>query len=107
MARAMRTIKLYVVTALFGIFLETNKHQNLMRLRPPIVYAESVAFKEIAQSRGIPTTLAPMLMFSARPNCHAWNPKQGHPLMRLTLHTWAGHTRWTLKVDTQGGHIGL
>ena len=27
------TIKLHDVTALFYIFLETNKHQNLMRLR--------------------------------------------------------------------------
>ena len=27
------TIKLYGVTSLFNVFLETNKHQNLMRLR--------------------------------------------------------------------------
>ena len=29
----MSTIELYSVTALFGIFLETNKHQNAMKLR--------------------------------------------------------------------------
>ena len=29
------TIKLCGVTALFGIFLQTNKHQNLLRLRCP------------------------------------------------------------------------
>ena len=31
----MRTIQYCGVTALFGIFLETNKHQNLTRLRHP------------------------------------------------------------------------
>ena len=35
-ASTMSTIQLCGITALFGIFLETNKHQNLMRLRHPI-----------------------------------------------------------------------
>ena len=30
----MSTLELSDITALFGVFLETNEHQNLMRLRP-------------------------------------------------------------------------
>ena len=33
---AMSTIELYGITAMFGIFLETNKHQNLTRLSHPV-----------------------------------------------------------------------
>ena len=35
----MSTLELSDITALFGVFLETNEHQNLMILRPPIVKA--------------------------------------------------------------------
>ena len=34
----MSMIELCCITALFGIFLETNKHQNLSRLRHPVTH---------------------------------------------------------------------
>ena len=38
----MSAIELYDVTALFGVFLETNKHQNLMRPRCSIKLVHGV-----------------------------------------------------------------
>ena len=38
LTRTMSTIELCGVTASFGIFLETNQHQNLMRLQCPITW---------------------------------------------------------------------
>ena len=36
MTRTKSIIELYDLTVLFGLFLETSKHQNLMRVRLPI-----------------------------------------------------------------------
>ena len=46
MTSTMSTIKLCGLTGLLGIFLETNKHQNLTRLSRPIIREASAVFIE-------------------------------------------------------------
>ena len=53
--RIMSTIELRGITALFGIFLETNKHQNPLRLRLDVVRVVQVKFyisKQLNEARG-------------------------------------------------------
>ena len=60
LTRTMSTIWLRGITALFGIFLETNKHQNLTRLGCPIIEPpnqDPVSPRE--EGRTTPVTLTP------------------------------------------------
>ena len=56
---AMGTIECCVGTALFGVFLETNKHQNLMRLSSliSIAYMQSMSPRFITSAGPSPVRI--------------------------------------------------